>query len=69
MVQRISKKLDSWKEANFSLRGSITLVHASLSSIPLYFPSLFKILVAHRIEKIMWDLWPDDGASKRDHWV
>lgn len=48
------------------------LVHASLSSIPLYFVSLFKILVgvARRIEKIMkYFLWFAGGACKRHHLI
>lgn len=51
------------------LGGRITFTLACLYIIPLYFLSLFKILigVAHRIETVMRDfLWSDGGGSKRD---
>ena len=72
VIQRISKRLDSWKGVHFSLGGRITLIQASLSSIPLYFLSLFKIpvKVAKRIENIMRDfLWSRKDDTKRDHLV
>lgn len=39
MVQRISKKLDTWKGAYYSLGGRITLIQASLSYVPVQDPS------------------------------
>lgn len=72
VIQRISRKLDTWKGAYFSLGGRVTLVQASLASIPLYFLSLFNIPVgvALKIEKTMRDfLWSNGGESRRDHLV
>ena len=37
VVRKISKKLDCWKGAFFSLGGRITLIQLCLSSIPSYF--------------------------------
>ena len=46
MVRKISKRLDCWKCAFFSLGDKITLIQLCLPSIPIYFISLFHILVA-----------------------
>ena len=53
MVEKISKCLDIWKGAYFSLGDQITFIQACLSGIPLYL-SLFRlpIGVANTIEKI-----------------
>lgn len=53
---RFFKKRGSWNRASISFGGRIT---ASLSSIPLYYLSWFKILTGV-VERIMWDfcgLW------------
>ena len=69
---KISKRLDCWKGAYSSLGGRITLIQSCLSSIPLYFLSLFRIpvAIAQNIEKLMRDfLWSGVGDSRRDHLV
>lgn len=70
MIERVGKRLDCWKRASFSLGGRISLIRACLSSISLYFMSLFKIpvRVAKRLEKIMRDfLWEVVAEGGRDH--
>ena len=54
-MERVSKRLDGWRRAYFSLGGRLTLVQACLFSIPIYYLSLFKIPVgvAKRVEKMM----------------
>lgn len=43
IIDRIEKKLASWKGNLLSLGGRTTLIKASLSSLPLYYMSLFPI--------------------------
>ena len=72
VVEKIPKRLGNWKGAYFSLGSQITLIQACLSSIPLYYLSLFRILVgvANTIEKIMRDfLWSGALDKNRDHLV
>ncbi|RVX00013.1 putative ribonuclease H protein [Vitis vinifera] len=72
VVERISKRLDGWKKAFLSLGGRITLIQSSLSHVPSYFLSLFKIPVsiASKIEKLQRDfLWFGTGEGKKDHLI
>ncbi|XP_048493141.1 uncharacterized protein LOC104908756 [Beta vulgaris subsp. vulgaris] len=60
IVDRMSKRLASWKGKMLSIGGRITLIKASLSSLPLYFMSLFPIPkgVIAKLVKIQRDfLW------------
>lgn len=68
IIEKVSKRLDSWKIAYFSLGGRITLIQSCLTSIPLYYLSLSKVLlgVARRLERFMRDfLWSGSGEDKR----
>ncbi|KAJ9685197.1 hypothetical protein PVL29_017290 [Vitis rotundifolia] len=72
VVERISRRLDGWKKAFLSLGGRITLIQSSLSHIPSYFLSLFKIpaSIASKIEKLQRDfLWFGAGEGKKDHLI
>ncbi|RVW92334.1 putative ribonuclease H protein [Vitis vinifera] len=72
VVERISRRLDGWKKAFLSLRGRITLIQSSLSHIPSYFLSLFKIPVSivSEIGKLQRDfLWSRAGEGKKDHLI
>ena len=72
VVERISKRLDDWKHAFLSLGGRITLIQSSLSHIPNYFLSFFKIpiSIASKIEKLQRDfLWSEVGERKKDHLI
>ena len=52
--ERFRKRLTSWKRQYISKGGRLTLIRSTLSSLPIYFLSLFKIpkLVCSRLEKI-----------------
>ena len=72
VVERISRRLDGWKKAFLSLGGRITLIQSSLSHIPSYFLSLFKIPVSivSEIGKLQRDfLWFGAGEGKKDHLI
>lgn len=43
VVDRCKKELTRWKANYLSFGGRITLTKATLSNLPIYFPSLFRI--------------------------
>lgn len=60
MIDKMRKKLAGWKANYLSRGGRITLIKATLASIPIYFLSLFVIpsQAALQLEKIQRDfLW------------
>ena len=60
VLERVEKRLASWKRLYLSKGGKITLIKSTLSSIPTYFLSLFPIpaKVANQLEKFQRDfLW------------
>lgn len=68
VVERIERKLSSWKGRYFSLGGRLTLIKSVLSSIPIYFLSCFKCptAVVKRIRKFSMTFFgmiqfPTDG--------
>ncbi|XP_062096226.1 uncharacterized protein LOC133802006 [Humulus lupulus] len=70
VVSNCAKRLDSWKSAFMSRGGRLTLIQSVLSSIPVYYLSLFRIpkSVAGVIEKRMRDfLWEGTNQSGGDH--
>jgi Reverse transcriptase (RNA-dependent DNA polymerase) len=54
LIDKIHKKLSQWKDKHLSLGGRLVLLNSVLSSIPLYYISLFKISawVLSRIDQI-----------------
>jgi len=78
MIQKIQKRLALWKGKYLSFAGRVTLIKSVLSTIPLYYLSLFKlpICVEKMIRKIQSDFlwgWGHDGRKiawiKWDHIV
>ena len=72
VVKRISRRLDGWKKALLSLGRRITLIQSSMSHIPSYSFSLFKIPVsiASKIEKMQRDfLWSRTRERKKNHLI
>ena len=70
ILLKISKHLGNWKGVYFFLGSQVTLIQACLFSTPLYFQSLFRILVvvANIIEKSMRDFLCLGGLDmNRDH--
>ena len=62
ILEKIERKLASWKKLYLLKGGRLTLLKSTLSSLPTYFLSLFTIptLVANKIEKLQRDfLWGD----------
>ena len=60
ILERMERRLMSWKRLYLSKGGKITLIKSTLSSLPTYFLSLFPILVdiAIRIERLQRNfLW------------
>ncbi|KAL5538556.1 hypothetical protein UlMin_042562 [Ulmus minor] len=55
VVEKVGKRLDGWKKAFLSKGGRLTLIQSVLSSIPIYFISLFKLtkVVTGTLEKMM----------------
>lgn len=43
IIEKFNKKLASWKGNLLSIGGRLTLIKASLTSLPLYFMSLFPV--------------------------
>lgn len=69
VVVKTTKRLAGWKKAFVSRGGRLTLIQSVLSSLLVYYPSLFKIPkgVAEEIEKLIRDfLWKgyDDGNAE-----
>ena len=69
IISRIEKKLATWKGKLLSIAGRITLIKASIASLPLYYMSLFKAPkgVIEKINKIQRQfLWSGEtGKSYR----
>ncbi|KAL5539489.1 hypothetical protein UlMin_044009 [Ulmus minor] len=55
VIEKVGKRLDGWKKAVLSKGGRLTMIQSVLSSIPIYFMSLFKLPngVAALLEKMM----------------
>lgn len=68
IIERMSRKLETWKGSLLSIGGRLTLLKATLSSLPLYYMSLFPILVGV-VEKIIklqrQFLWSGNSANKK----
>ncbi|KAL9688405.1 hypothetical protein QQ045_032826 [Rhodiola kirilowii] len=72
ILQKFKDKLASWKGVNLSMAGRVVLIKAALCSMPLYYASIYKILiaVALEIEKIQRKfLWGGLEDQKKIHYV
>lgn len=72
LVERFEKRLASLKKAYLSKGARVTLIKSTLSSLPTYFMSLFKIpiTVTKRLEKLQRDfLWAGLGDEHKIHLV
>ena len=67
MDERFRKKLSLWKRHYLSKGGRLTLIKSTLSSLRIYFLSLFVILwkACVRLEKIQRDFLWDGGALEK----
>ena len=57
MVNKVAKRLTGWKKAFLSRGRRLTLIQSMLSSLPIYYLSLFKapISVINSMEKMIRD--------------
>ncbi|XP_009335445.1 uncharacterized protein LOC103928158 [Pyrus x bretschneideri] len=72
VVEKMEKRLQSWKKAFLSKGGRLTLIQFVLGSLPIYYMSLFKIPcgVIGRLEKLMKGfLWEGVEEGKKNHLV
>ena len=72
VLERVEKRLASWKRLYLSKGGKLTLIKSTLSSIPTYFLSLFPIpaKVANQLEKLQRDfLWCGMEEKPKFHLV
>lgn len=72
IVERVKKRLAVWKSRSLSIGGRITLIKSTLSSLPIYYMSLFKIpiAVAKCLEKIQRRfLWGGTDEKRKLHHV
>ncbi|CAL5404505.1 unnamed protein product [Camellia sinensis] len=72
VIDKIRSKLSGWKRKLLSFAGRLTLIKSTLSSLPVYFLSLFKMPegVAKEFEKIEAAfLWGSNDLKRKVHLV
>ncbi|PSS08274.1 Endonuclease [Actinidia chinensis var. chinensis] len=72
VVERFKKRLTFWKRNLLALGGRITLIKSTLTNLPIYFMSLFKMLVtiANKLEKLQRQfLWGEGEEKQKIHWI
>lgn len=71
MVEKVSKKLATWKRNYISLGGRITLIKVALSNIPVYYMSLYRMpqTVVYSIERLQREFLWERSGQKKDHLV
>lgn len=72
IIDKFNAKLSTWKTKNLSFGGKLTLVKSVLSSVPLYYFSLFKApaSVLDRLEQIRRRfIWGGNDNEKKICWV
>jgi hypothetical protein len=68
VIEKVERRLTSWKKLYLSKGGRVTLIHSTLSSIPTYYLSLFPIpvSVAKKLERLQREfLWSDMGDETK----
>ncbi|KAK0599556.1 hypothetical protein LWI29_006326 [Acer saccharum] len=67
IVQRLERRMAPWKKSFLNKGGRSVLIKNVMSSIPIYFMSMFKIPVgvAQNIEKLQRSFFWGDGVEKR----
>jgi hypothetical protein len=72
VIERMEKRLASWKKIYLSKGGRLTLIKSTLSSLPTYFLSLFPLPagIARQMELLQRDfLWDGPGGDLEIHRV
>ncbi|KAK2637372.1 hypothetical protein Ddye_032164 [Dipteronia dyeriana] len=67
VLQRLENHLAPWKKSFLNKSGRLVLIKVVMSSIPIYFMSMFKIPVgiAIRVESLQRSFFFGDGGEKR----
>ncbi|KAE8711371.1 Ethanolamine-phosphate cytidylyltransferase [Hibiscus syriacus] len=72
VMQSFNKKLSGWKASSLSMAGRLVLIKSVLSSLPIFFLSIFRIpsKVYRKLNSIMANfLWGEGSSKSRIHWV
>ena len=72
VLETIQNRLASWKAKTLSIGGRLTLIKSVLSSLPIYYLSLYKAPknVIDKMESFMRNfLWAGSSDTKKLHWV
>ncbi|KAM0041803.1 putative reverse transcriptase zinc-binding domain-containing protein [Helianthus debilis subsp. tardiflorus] len=72
VIETIQNRLSSWKAKTLSMGGRLTLIKSVLSSLPIYYLSIYKapVMVLDHMERLMRNfLWAGSDEVKKVHWV
>ncbi|KAE8660741.1 hypothetical protein F3Y22_tig00116951pilonHSYRG00750 [Hibiscus syriacus] len=72
VFKNFSSKLAGWKASCLSLAGRTVLLKSVLTSLPIFFLSLFKMPcnIGKKLNSLMANfLWGEKGDKRRIHWV
>jgi len=72
VIEKVERRLASWKKLYLFKGGRVTLIHSTHSSIPTYYLSLFPISVsvAKKLERLQREfLWSGIGDETKFHLV
>jgi hypothetical protein len=72
VIEKVERRLASWKKIYLSKGGRVTLIHSTLSSILTYYLSLFPVPVSvvKKLERLQREfLWNGMGDETKFHLV
>ena len=72
VVERVERKLFSWKATYLSIGGRVPLIKYVLSNLPVYYFSIFRcpVSIIKRLERLQIDfLWHGTSSQKKLHLV
>ncbi|XP_026396127.1 uncharacterized protein LOC113290761 [Papaver somniferum] len=72
VIEKFQKKLAPWKRRFFTKAGRVLLIKTSLSSLPIYYMSIFPtpVSVEKKLNQIMRNfMWGSTADSRKINWV
>lgn len=72
VIERVEKRLASWKGRFLPKGGKLVLLKSVLSSLPTYFLSVFRApcSIINQLERLQRNfLWGSTGCTRKIHWV
>ena len=72
IVEKFENRLVGWKSNLLSMGGRVTMIKFILACLPIYFMSLFQILltIKDKLDKIQRKfLWAGTCSSRKIHWI